>query len=48
MKIFIAFLLVCFLAGGFRLGRIPQSRPMVFGLCCIVVGAAFLSLRAIQ
>ena len=48
MKVFIAFLLATFVVGGMSLGRVPRTRAVIFALCCTLVGAAFLSLRAIQ
>ena len=48
MKVFIAFLLTCFLLGGLPLGRIPIRRPVLFGIACIVVAASFFSLRVIE
>ena len=47
MKVFIAFLLTMFLIGGTRFSRLPTSRPVVFTMCCIVVGISFLSLTVI-
>ena len=48
MKVLIAFLLTTFVLGGFSIGRIPISKPLIFAMCCIVVGLSFWSLRVIE
>jgi len=47
MKVFIAFLLATFVLGGFSLGRIPIRRPLIFAMCCLVVGVSFWSLKVV-
>lgn len=48
MKVFIAFLLAMFVAGGTHLGDRLLRRPAILLGVCTVVGATFYSLRVIQ
>jgi hypothetical protein len=48
MKVFIAFLLTCFVLGGLPSGRIPIRKPILFGMACVLVAASFFSLRVIE
>jgi hypothetical protein len=47
MQVFIGFLVVMFVFGGTRAGRILHERPLVLLGCCIVVAASFYSLRVV-
>lgn len=47
MQVFIAFLVVMFVLGGGRPGRILRERPILLLACCTVVAASFYSLRVV-
>lgn len=47
MHVFIGFLMMMFVLGGTRAGRILRERPIVLLACCVVAAASFYSLRVV-
>lgn len=48
MQVLIAFLLVCFVLGGTRLGEPFRRRPALLLVASVAVAASFYSLSVIQ
>jgi hypothetical protein len=48
VKVFATFLLVMFVLGGTKTGRLPLTRPVALAMVCVVVALTFLSLRVVE
>ena len=48
MRLFLLFLVGCFLLGGTRRGQAIAGRPAVVMLGCVLVGALFYSYRFVR
>ncbi|MGZ4725249.1 MAG: hypothetical protein ACXWBO_00280 [Ilumatobacteraceae bacterium] len=48
MKVFLAFLFMCFIVGGLpATRRITIKRPLILFALCVVVSASFISLKVV-